>query len=129
MNEKTIKDRTKYEKNRITRLLKAAGVPEETVKFLQPIIQNTAAIKAKLDDAQDEMQDAPMLITYEHGGGQSGSRENPIFRIYESMWKSYMSGMKTIMSYMPDKGAETKKKEDAKMNVLQLVRDKKAKNA
>ena len=86
-------------------------MPEETVKFLQPIIQNTAAIKAKLDDAQDEMQDAPMLITYEHGGGQSGSRENPIFRIYESMWKSYMSGMKTIMSYMPDKGAETKKKE------------------
>lgn len=129
MSEKTIRDRTKYEKNKIIRLLKAAGIPEGTIKLLQPIIQNTAVLKAKLDDAQEEMQDAEMLIEYKHGGGQSGIKENPIFRMHESMWKSYMTGMKLILSYIPNESVNTKKKDDAKENVLQIVRDKHLKKA
>ena len=129
MNEKTIRDRTKYEKNKITRILKAAGAPEGTIKLLQPIIQNTAVLKAKLDDLQEEIQDADLLIEYKHGKEQSGVKENPIFRMQESMLKSYMSGMKMILDYVPEGAAGAKRKEDTKTNVLQLVRDKHVKKA
>lgn len=129
MAEKTTKDRAKYEKNRIVRLMRAAGASEETIKLLQPVIQNTASLKAKLDDAQEEIQEAPLTIEWDNGGGQSGVKENPVFRMYESMWKSYMSGMKTILGYVPELGTESKKKEDKSTNVLQLVRDKHVKKA
>ncbi len=129
MAEKTTKDRAKYEKNRIVRLMRAAGASEETIKLLQPVIQNTASLKAKLDDAQEEIQEAPLTIEWDNGGGQSGVKENPVFRTYESMWKAYMSGMKTILGYVPELGTESKKKEDKSTNVLQLVRDKHVKKA
>ena len=129
MAEKTTKDRAKYEKNRIVRLMRAAGASEETIKLLQPVIQNTASLKAKLDDAQEEIQEAPLTIKWDNGGGQSGVKENPVFRMYESMWKAYMSGMKTILGYVPELGTESKKKEDKSTNVLQLVRDKHVKKA
>ena len=129
MAEKTTKDRAKYEKNRIVRLMRAAGASEETIKLLQPVIQNTASLKAKLDDAQEEIQEAPLTIEWDNGGGQSGVKENPVFRMYESMWKAYMSGMKTILGYVPELGTESKKKEDKRTNVLQLVRDKHVKKA
>lgn len=126
--EKTIRDRAKYEKNKIVRMLKKAGTPEDKIKALQPIIQNTAALKAKLDDVQTEMLDADALIEYEHGGGQSGIKENPIFGLYGSMMRSYTSGMKMIFDSMPTSQAATKK-EDDKTNVLQLVRSKHTKKA
>lgn len=129
MAEKTTKDRAKYEKNRIVRLMRAAGASEETIKLLQPVIQNMASLKAKLDDAQEEIQEAPLTIEWDNGGGQSGVKENPVFRMYESMWKAYMSGMKTILGYVPELGTESKKKEDKSTNVLQLVRDKHVKKA
>ena len=128
MNEKTIKDRTKYEKNRIVRLLKAAGTSEDKIKALQPIIQNTAALKAKLDDIQDEMLDADTLVEYEHGGGQSGIKENPIFKLYSSMLGSYTAGMKIIFDYMPAEAVTAKKGNDD-TNVLQFVRSKHIKKA
>ena len=128
LSEKTIRDRAKYEKNKIIRLLKAAGASEGTIKLLQPVIQNTASLKAKLDDAQEEIQDASLIIEWDNGGGQSGVQENPIFRMYESMWKSYTSGMKLILGYLPE-DTRNARKEDTKANVLQLVRDKHTKKA
>lgn len=128
LSEKTIRDRAKYEKNKIIRLLKAAGASEGTIKLLQPVIQNTASLKAKLDDAQEEIQDASLIIEWDNGGGQSGVKENPIFRMYESMWKSYTSGMKLILGYLPE-DTRNARKEDTKANVLQLVRDKHTKKA
>ena len=129
LSEKTIRERAKYEKNKIVRLLKAAGVAERTIKLLQPAIQNTATLKAKLDDIQEEIQDADLLIEYDHGGGQSGLKENPIFRMYESMWKSYTAGMKMILGYVPEESAKSASKDDESKNVLLMVRNKHVKKA
>lgn len=125
MNEKNAKERAKTEKNRLTRLLKAAGIKEEKLKMMQSVIANTAMMKAKLDDAQLEIEEASLTDTYENGGGQTGTRANPVITAYSSLWKCYMAGMKTILDCLPETAAVSKQKENDKpKNMLQIVMEK-----
>ena len=126
MDEKKAKDRAKSEKNRLTRLLKAAGIKEEKLKLMQSVISNTAMMKAKLDDAQMELEGAALVDTYENGGGQTGTRANPVITAYSSLWKCYMTGMKTIIDSMPEAAAKSAKEidNDKPKNMLQIVMEK-----
>ena len=127
MNKNATKSRANYERNKIKKLLKAAGVDDNTISMLWPTIQNIGTLKAKLDDIQGELEEASLLIDWDNGGGQTGTKENPVFRMYESMWKSYTAGIKMVMSYIPEE--QKKAKGNGTQNVLQLVREKHVKKA
>lgn len=103
MEETTLKERARKEKARIKRLLKQAKTPPEKMKILEPVIDNTAWMKAKLEDTIEQIQDGQIAIEYDNGGGQTGIRESPLFKGYESLFKTYMSGMQRIMEAMPAK--------------------------
>ena len=125
MSDKSTKGRAKTEKNRLTRLLKAAGVSEEKIKLLQPVIVNTAMMKSKLDDAQEEIENATLTDDFENGS-QSGTRVNPVITAYGSLWKSYMAGMKTILDSISVSAPEIRKAEEKKVQTtLELVRARK----
>lgn len=127
MNKNASRRRATYERNKIKKLLKAAGVDDDTISMLWPTIQNIGTLKAKLDDIQGELEEASLLIDWDNGGGQTGTKENPVFRMYESMWKSYTAGIKMVMSYIPEE--QKKAKGNGNQNVLQLVREKHVKKA
>lgn len=113
------------ERNRIRRILAKEGVPAGRIEGLRSVIENTAFIKAKLDEARADMADEPMVVEYDNGGGQSGIRENPIFRGYESLWKAYLQGMDRIFEALPQEVEKMALAKDAApKTVLQLVRDK-----
>ena len=38
---------------------------------------------------------------YDNGGGQTGERENPIFKAYINLWRAYMVGLEKYTSYLP----------------------------
>ena len=125
MTERSARDRAKTEKNKLTRMLKAAGIKEEKLKMMQSVIANTAMMKAKLDDAQAEIEEAGLTEEYENGGGQSGVRANPVITAYSTLWKSYMAGMKVILDCLPDSAAAQKpKKPEEPKNMLQIVMEK-----
>jgi hypothetical protein len=97
MDELEIKARAEEEQNRITDLLSEVGISDKRMKLLEPIILNTAWMKAKLDDAREAIKNSNIVISYDNGGGQKGIRENPLFKGYESLWRSYMAGMAKIL--------------------------------
>lgn len=120
----------KKEINRLKKLLLESGISDNRIKLIMPVIENTAWMKIKLDEAREVVRESSVVISYNNGGGQQGLRENPIFKGYESLWKSYMSGMNVILSSLPVEVVqkEVEKAEETK-TMLELIRDKHKKNA
>lgn len=118
--------RYKKELKRIIKLLKNAGVKDEKINLMNPVIENTAWMKVKLDDARVAVKNSQIVIAYDNGGNQRGLRENPMFKGYESLWKSYMTGMCKIIDCIPDSMSELKKEESEKpINMLDVIRARK----
>ncbi|MBO7430389.1 MAG: hypothetical protein J6U56_05185 [Spirochaetia bacterium] len=120
-----IKAKAKKEERRIKGLLSGSGVSATKMKLLEPIILNTAWMKAKLDDARDAIKSSNIVITYDNGGGQKGLRENPLFKGYENLWRSYMAGMNRIMDSLPDEVVRQVEEEaEQPKTMLELIRNK-----
>ena len=119
----------KKEVQRLKRLLKKAEVDPERIQALEPVIDNVAWMRAKLDEIREEIVDEGIVIAYDNGGGQTGVRENPAYKAYESLWKSYMLGVAKILEALPAQTAKEEKKEideGKPKNVLALVQAKHA---
>lgn len=130
MNEVDQKKRVRKEQRRITNLLKAAGVSEQSIKLREAMIGNVSWMKIKLDDAREAIKTSNIVISYDNGGGQKGIRENPLFKGYENLWRSYMNGMNSILNALPESAEDIKAKETEKpKTMLELVRNKHKKEA
>ena len=122
---KLARERAKTEKNKIVRLLKQSGINEKTLKLLASTIENTAMLKAKLDDAQETIAEESIISEYDNGGGQTGTRINPAFTAYTGLYKSYCAGMKIILDAMPKQAEAAKKELEAPTNMLQIIQARK----
>lgn len=125
MTDAELKKTAKEEENRVLNILKDVGISEARMRALYPVIENTAWMKAKLDDAREAIKNTSVAIPYDNGGGQKGVRENPVFKGYEALWKSYIQGMDRILAALPAEmvQAEVEVVEKPK-TMLELVRDK-----
>lgn len=120
----------KAEVERLRLLLLDAGVSETRRAALESVIDNVAWIKVKLDKARDDVKTSSVVIPYDNGGGQKGLRENPLFKGYESLFKSYMAGMVKILEYIPPEKAQAETDNVEKpQTMLELVRSKHKKEA
>lgn len=118
------------ESERIKTLLADCGVSDTYINMLLPVIENTSWMKVKLDEAREKIKTSSVVIPYDNGGGQTGLRENPLFKGYESLFKSYMGGLKQIMDAMPEQAFDVKEAELEKpKTMLELVRSKHKKEA
>ena len=118
-------ERVSAEEENLRAILLAYGVSENRHRALEPIIENVAWMKVKLDDTRAAIKHSSVVIKYDNGGGQSGLRENPLFKGYSSLWKSYISGLDKIFACLPNETAETMVKEEEKpKSVLEIVRAK-----
>ena len=118
------------EVERLTTLLEECGISDKRIKALSTIIENTAWMKIKLDDAREAVKSSNVVIPYDNGGGQKGLRENPIFKGYEALWKSYMAGMTKILDSLPVEKAQAEVETvESPKTMLELVRDRHRKQA
>ena len=124
MNETEIKARAEEEQNRIIELLNEVGISSKKMKLLEPIVLNTAWMKVKLDDAREAIKNSNIVISYDNGGGQKGIRENPLFKGYESLWRSYMAGMAKLLESLPQEQIEQATEIEKPVTMLELVRNK-----
>ena len=129
MDDVEIKARAEEEQKRIAELLNEVGISDKRQKLLEPIIVNTAWMKAKLDDAREAIKNSNIVISYDNGGGQKGIRENPLFKGYESLWRSYMAGMGKILDSLPQEAIEQSVEVEKPTTMLELVRNKHRKDA
>jgi len=124
MTDIEIKVRAEEEQNRIIELLNEVGISVKKMKLLEPIVLNTAWMKVKLDDAREAIKNSNIVISYDNGGGQKGIRENPLFKGYESLWRSYMAGMAKLLESLPQEQIEQAAEIEKPVTMLELVRNK-----
>ena len=118
------------EVNRIIEILQSYNIKQGRIDFLKPVIENTAWMKVKLDDARETIKNSNVVIPYDNGGGQTGIRENPLFKGYESLWKSYIMGMSKILESLPKEAiADISEEIEKPKTLLELVRNKHKKEA
>ena len=115
------------EHKRLEALLDRADVPQQQRDVLAPVIDNMAWQRVKLDEAREEMQDASIVCHYDNGGGQSGERENPIFKAYINLWRAYIVGLEKYTSYLPKELQEEAAGDS--ISVLEKVKQMKKANA
>lgn len=118
------------EVDRIKELLIDAGVKQKKLDALEPIIENTAWMRLKLDETRETIKTSSVVIPYDNGGGQKGLRENPLFKGYEALFKSYMQGMGKILDCLPKESPEIQEEYvNQPKTMLELVREKHRKEA
>lgn len=120
-------DAVKAEQERLEQLLERADIPQRQRNVLAPVIENMAWQRVKLDEARQEMKQASLVCEYDNGGGQTGTRENPIFKAYINLWRAYMVGLDKYTSYLP-KDLQEEATGDC-MDVLAQVRNMKKASA
>ena len=116
--------RVDAEKQRLTTLLFDCGISDKRMSALEAVIENVAWMRVKLDDTREAIRSASVVIAYDNGGGQKGLRENPLFKGYASLWKSYMNGMAKILDSLPPEAAQEADEVEKPKTVLDMVRAK-----
>lgn len=104
-------------------LIDNSGVSDNRKKVLYKVAEDVAFMKCKLDETREQMQYEAIAIPYDNGGGQSGMRENPIYKGYENLWKAYMQGIDKILSLYPDKTKEAAEVIQLDTSTLDAVRN------
>ncbi len=110
------------EKKRLHALLEKVNTPPEKVESIESVIDELAFMRLKLIETRAEIAESNVAIPYDNGGGQSGVRENPLFKGYEALLKSYLSALDRVLSLLPKDIQTEVKRNEEKENVLELVR-------
>ncbi len=121
MTEKAVK----AEIQRLKGILEKAGVSDQKQAALEAVVFNLALQKCKLEETAQQIYAEGVVCEYDNGGGQSGTHENPLFRGYNALWKSYLAGFSTFTAALPKEVKEETMETGA--TVLELVKLKKAK--
>ena len=123
-------ERADAERERLCGLLVSFGLADDMMALLAPVLDNLAWMRVRLEDTRKVIKTSEVVIPYDNGGGQSGLRENPAFKGYEALWKSYMTGLGRILDMLPKPAAkEIVAPEEKPKTVLEVVLNKHKKEA
>ena len=124
--QNSIEEKATVERDNLRQLLFDCGVSEARLSLMEPVMENVAWMRIKLEEARRDIKNSKVVIKYDNGGGQSGLRENPLYKGYESLWKSYISGLSKLLDLLPTAQAKAAVPEELKpKTVLEIVRAKK----
>lgn len=68
------------------------------------LAESVLFMAAKLEESRKAMQNEPLVVPYDNGGGQSGIRENPHFTAYEKLMATYSKSLRHLAEIV-EKGA------------------------
>lgn len=115
------------EHKRLEALLDKANVPQQHRAMLAVVIDNLSWMRIKLDETREQIKNTSVAIPYDNGGGQKGIRENPLFKGYYALWKSYLGGLQQLASYLP-KEMQDEVQGDVMTALDQVIQMKRQKN-
>lgn len=84
----------------------AEPAPEAKYEQAFQIALNIVFMEEKLDQARDLIGTTSVAIQYDNGGGQKGIRENPAFKGYGALLKSYMAAIDELEKLIGEKTEE-----------------------
>lgn len=77
----------------------------------------------KLQETQIAIQEEPLCIEYDNGGGQKGIRENPNYRAYEKLLTTYTKALNQLLGILEN--AAPVANTSNIISKLQIIADKK----
>ena len=104
--------KVKKELKRLKGLLEGAEISPKQRDSLTPIIENLAWQRIQLDEIRESLKGEDLVASWNNGGGQAGTRENPLMKTYVNLYRAYLQGFEKFSSYLPKemqdevKGAE-----------------------
>ena len=110
---------------RINGIIDGANVAPEMREMLAPIVEFVAWQRVTLDEACKELDGETLVIEYDNGGGQTGTRQNPLFKSVMDLWRGYIAGIDKLIQALP-KEAQAEAKAKA-VTPLEIVRGMKKK--
>lgn len=60
------------------------------------LAENVLFMANKLQETRDGIGKTPLIVRYDNGGGQSGYRENPVFKAYNAHMKTYLAALEAL---------------------------------
>lgn len=72
------------------------------------LAESVVFMAKKLEETRIKLENEPLVIPYDNGGGQSGIRENPQFVAYEHLLAAYNKSLRQLNEIV-EKGAPIRK--------------------
>lgn len=101
--------KVKKELKRLKGLLEGAEISPKQRDSLTPIIENLAWQRIQLDEIRESLKGEDLVSSWNNGGGQAGTRENPLMKTYVNLYRAYLQGFEKFSSYLPTEVAEENK--------------------
>ena len=73
-----------------------SSVPLSTRPRAVELARNVLWMERKLEEARDDIADAPLAVEYDNGGGQRGTRKNPEIDAYNALMSNYVRALKQL---------------------------------
>ena len=91
--------RIRREYQRMKKLFSA--MPENELKFCDPLLQNAAFMKVTLEDLQEAINQNGVTDSYQNGANQSGTKASADLQAYNSLAKVYNALMDKLSAKLP----------------------------
>lgn len=87
----------------------ADKLPEQDREEVRELAENVLFMRRKLAETRKGLEEAPVVIPYDNGGGQVGIRANPAYAEYEKLLKSYTQALSELRGMVEKaQGVESK---------------------
>ena len=97
--EMTKDERIQQEYGRMKELF--ATMPENELRFCDPLLQNAAFMKVTLEDLQKAINENGVTDSYQNGANQSGTKASADLQAYNSLAKVYNALMDKLSAKLP----------------------------
>ena len=106
MADLTKEQRIKREYNRLKKMF--AALPENELKFCDPLLQNAAFMCITLQDLQVAINQNGVTDNYQNGANQSGTKASADLQAYNSLAKVYNALMDKLSAKLPKEVRKSK---------------------
>ena len=72
------------------------------------LAESVVFMAEKLEESRKTMENEPLVIPYDNGGGQMGIRENPHYSAFEKLMNTYIRSLDQLTKIV-EKGTQSKK--------------------
>lgn len=92
--------RTKTTEQRLRLLVK--DIPKKHQDQARELAASIIALEDKLKESREKFWDEDIVIEYDNGGGQEGTRENPAYKAYGSLLSHYQKAIRQLEEMRDD---------------------------
>lgn len=108
----------KNRKTTVMKSLRALGCDEDRLRILGQEIDQLLWLEQKMDQARELIASEAIVVEYDNGGGQRGTRKNPAFEAMHRMTSSYNGCLKAIIDAVAPSAPAPSQSQSSEQSVI-----------